>query len=333
MPDLLTQLADIITPEIYNTYMRTKTAEKSAFVQSGIAVADERVSRNITAGGLLVNMPYWNDLSGADEVLDDGDTGLTTGKITAGADIACVMYRGKGWQVNELSAVVSGDDPMGALMNRLTDFRLRKEQQVLISVMNGLFGTADNEGPLAEKHLNDISTATDAAAKINGSAILDTKQLLGDAYTRVNTLVMHSAVYTALQKQQLIEYIPEANNTNIQIPTYLGYRVIIDDGVPFSGTGADTVYDTYLFGTGSIGRNSGEPSSLTTFEKARDAAKGNDYIYTRWAITMHPYGVKWTNASVSGITPSNEDLANPLNWEMVYEDHKNIALLCLRHKI
>ena len=116
MNNEITKLLDIITPEIFNQYMDEYTAEKSAFVQSGIAVADERVSKNITSGGLLVNMPFWTDLSGEDEVLGDGDKALTTGKIKAANDVAAVYYRGRGWAVNEMAAVISGDDPMKSLL-------------------------------------------------------------------------------------------------------------------------------------------------------------------------------------------------------------------------
>lgn len=334
----LTQLADIVTPEIYNSYMQQYTAEKSAFVQSGIAVTDTRVSENITNGGLLVNMPFWNDLSGDDEVLDDGDTELSTGKITAGKDMAAVMYRGRAWKVNELSAVISGDDPLKALMNKIAAYWVRREQRVLISVLNGLFGSKEvdsqtHEGPLVANHLNDISGASGAAAKISGGAILDTKQLLGDSADRVKALAMHSAVFTALQKQQLIEYVSEASNPNIKIPYYLGYRIAaVDDNLPVEGTGSSAIYTTFLFGDGSIGRNEGNPKALTTYETDREKLKGNDLIITRRAMTMHPYGVKWTDAHSDGVTPSNSELEDPRNWQKVYDD-KNIALLALKHKI
>lgn len=338
MANKLTQLADIITPEIYNTYMQQYTAEKSAFVNSGIAVSDSRVATQITNGGLLVNMPFWNDLSGNDEVLDDGDTELSTEKITAGKDMAAVMYRGRAWKVNELSAVISGDDPLKALMSRVADYWTRREQAVLISVLNGLFGTqtvesAQVKGALVDTHLNDISSASGVASKIGGGAILDTKQLLGDSADRVKGLAMHSAVFTALQKQQLIEYVSEANNPNIRIPYYLGYRIAaVDDSIPHEGSGANTVFTTFLFGDGSIGRNEGTPSKLTTYETDREKLKGNDLIITRRAITMHPYGIKFTDAQTTGITPSNEELADVRNWAKVYED-KNIGLLALKHKI
>jgi hypothetical protein len=338
MPSTLTQLTDIITPEIYNQYMQQLTAEKSAFVQSGIATADARVAAQITNGGLLVNMPFWNDLSGEDEVLDDGDTELTTDKLTSGKDVGTVMYRGKAWKINELAAVISGDDPVAALMGRIADYWVRREQKVLIAVLNGLFGTQTiatvaTKGALVDTHLNDISALSAGAAKIGGSAILDTKQLLGDASDRVTACAMHSAVYTALQKQQLIQYLPEANNPNIKIPYYLDYRVAaIDDGLPVSGTGANAVFTTYLFGSGSIAANTGTPSKLTSYEPFREALKGNDTIITRRSFTMHPYGVKFTDSQVAGITPTNTELSDVRNWSKVY-DNKNIALLALNHKI
>ncbi|MCT1186494.1 coat protein [Lactococcus lactis] len=318
----LTRILDTIKPEIFNAYMQEFTAEKSAFVQSGIAVADERVSKNITAGGLLVKMPYWTDISGDDEVVGDGDKSLSTGKITVAQDTAAVHYRGRGWSVNEMAAVVSGDDPMKALLSRIATWWVRREQQILISSLNGMFAAG---GALTATHSLDRSTKN-----IDAKLLLDTKQLLGDAAERVNTLAMHSAVYTDLQKQQLITFIPNARG-EVNIPTYLGYRVVVDDGIKADKTG---VYTTYLFGTGSIGRNSGNPSDLTTFETDREAATGTDKIYTRRAITMHPYGVKWTDAErdPGNITPTNADLEKAANWKLVYEP-KNVAILALKHKI
>lgn len=321
MANEITRLLDVVTPEVFNTYMNNFTEEKSAIIQSGVAVADQSVSQNITAGGLLVNMPFWNDLDGEDETLGDGDKALGTGKIIAGADISAVMYRGRGWSVNELAAVISGDDPMGALMGKIASWWMRREQTVLISVLNGLFA---NNGALASTHLLDKPTSA-----ISGNLVLDAKQLLGDSADRLSLIVMHSAVYTELQKQNLIAFIPNARG-EVNIPTYLGYRVVQDDGVPVKGS----VYTSYLFATGSIGRNTGNPAKLTTYETARDSAKGNDQVFTRRAFTMHPYGVKFTNddREVGEITPTNKDLAKAANWKKVYED-KQIGIIGINHAL
>ncbi|MEX0380460.1 major capsid protein [Leuconostoc sp. MS02] len=316
-----TQIIDTITPEVFNQYMEQYSTANSAFIQSGVAVADARVAANISAGGTLVNMPFWNDLSGEDEVLEDGEKELSTGKITAGQDIAAVMYRGRGWSVNELAAVLSGADPMGSLMNKIGAYWVRQEQKVLTSTLAGLLATDGALTTADHQHLNATSAAIDA------SAVLDTKQLLGDASDKLSMLVMHSAVYTDLQKQNLIQFIP-ASQSQIQIPTYLGYRVVVDDALsPIDGS-----YTTYLLAGGSFGRNTAAPSELTTFEKDRNAAAGNDRVFTRRAFTMHPYGVKFKSASVAGVTPSNAELATVGNWEAVY-DTKNIGIVALKHKL
>jgi hypothetical protein len=326
MANDVTKIIDTITPEVFNKYIDVYTAEKSAIINSGVAVADARVSEMISAGGTTVNMPYWNDLSGDDEVLSDGAS-LGTDKITAGADIATVLYRGKGWAVNELAAVLSGSDPLGSLMNKVGAFWLRQEQKALIANLNGLFAAAVTgtnatpAGTLRADHLAETS------AGISAEAILDTKQLLGDSADKLALLVMHSAVYTKLQKQNLIEFVP-ASEQGGKIATYLGYRVIVDDAL----AAVNGTYRTYLLGAGSFGRNTGTPSKLTTFEKARDAAAGEDKIYTRRALVLHPYGVKFKSETVAGVTPSNAELALAENWQAVY-DAKNIGIVALEHTL
>ena len=325
----ITKVLDTVTPEIFNEYMENYATENNAFIQSGVAVSDERVSQNITAGGTLVTMPFWNDLDGDDEGLGDGDRALSTGKITSGADIAAVMYRGRGWSVNELAAVFSGSDPLGSMLKKIGSYWVRREEQVLLSTLNGLFADATTgdsataAGALVASHLVNNKTAIDA------SMVLDAKQLLGDASDRLQMIVMHSAVYTLLQKQNLIEFIQPSEST-IKIPTYLGYRVVVDDSVKPNGK----TYTSYLLANSSFGRNAGNPAKLTTFETARDAAKGNDSVFTRRAFVMHPYGVKWTGASVTAgeLTPLNKDLEIADNWQKVYDD-KNIGIVGIKHTI
>jgi hypothetical protein len=321
MADNYMSMLDVITPEIFNQYMENLAVEKSAFIRSGVAVADPRVSNMINSGNTMVNMPFWNDLYGDDEVIGDGDKALSTGKMNAGSDIAQVMYRGRGWAVNEMAAVLSGADPLGSLMSKIAEYWFRREQQVLMSTLHGLF--ADTNAALAS-HLLKVNS------NISAKAVLDAKQLLGDRADSLALIVMHSATYTELQKQELIEFIQPATGGK-QLAYYLGYEVVVDDALE---PDADGVYTTYLLAAGSFGRNTGNPSHLTTFETYRDAAKGTDQIFTRRAFVMHPYGVKWTNAAITAgaLTATNADLENPKNHEAVY-DLKKIGVVGLQHTV
>lgn len=316
----VTKIADVIVPEIFTPYVIEKTAEKSRILQSGIAVANPKLNELVTAGGLTMNMPFWQDLTGDDEVLSD-QTPLTPGKIGADKDIACLLMRGKAWGANELAGALAGDDPMSAIGDRVADYWARQEQKILVSVLKGAFASTE-----MQDHVLDKSTAA-----IDGNMVLDAKQLLGDNAESLQAIMMHSAVYTALQKQNLIEYTTTTgpSGSPITIPTYLTYNVIVDDGMPYDKDSG--VYTTYLFARGSIGRGEGTPVSLTPTETDRDSLAGEDYLINRRALVMHPMGIKWIGEA-AGTTPTNAELANGANWKRVYEA-KNIGMVAIKHKI
>ena len=357
----VTKISDVIVPEHFAKYIIERTAEKSKILNSGIAVANPRLNELITGGGTTINMPYWKDLLGADEVLSDSSP-LTPGKINADKDVAAVLYRGKAFGANELAGALAGDDPVDAIVERFADYRARQEQKTLISVLTGAFAAAS-----MANHVLDRSTTA-----ISGNMVLDAKQLLGDSADQLQAIMMHSAVFTELQKQNLIQYTTTSDG-KIAFATYLGYNIVVDDGMPVeqvykastdtsvvagktyytydSSTGVYTpvasptgnpstssyyeedykVYTTYLFARGSVGRGEGTPVALTLAETDRDSLAGDDFVINRWALVMHPMGIKWKGTPL-GATPSNAELATGTNWERVYED-KNIGIVALKHKL
>jgi hypothetical protein len=329
-----TKIVDVIVPEVFAAYVIAMTKELSVLIQSGIALSNDYLDKLVEGGGKLINMPFWKAITGEDEVLSDSAP-LTPAKITADADVAALLIRGKAWSTNELAGALAGDSPMKAISAQVAGWWARREQAVLVSILNALFdmtgkipGTDDTpRGALAVTHANDISGKSGSAAVISASAILDTKQLLGDAADQLTALAVHSAVYTTLQKQNLITYIPNARG-EIVIPTYLGYRVLVDDGCPNSGG----IYQSYLFGSGCFGRGDGVPVDLTPVEMDRDSLASDDILINRRAFVLHPFGVKFANAVVTGATPTNAELATYNNWAKVYED-KAIGIAMLKHKI
>jgi len=106
----------------------------------------------------------------------------------------------------------------------------------------------------------------------------------------------------------------------------LGKPVVVDDSLPASGG----VYTTYIFGAGAFGW--GEGGAPVPVETARDALAGDDILVHRRHFILHPRGVAFQNASVSGATPSNTELANYENWKRVYES-KNVRIVQFKHKL
>ena len=317
-----TSVSDLVIPEVYTAYMNEKSPVLSRLLNSGIAVTDPKMQELANGAGTTINVPFLKDLDGDDEVIVEG-VAMTPAKMTADKQIGVRLIRGKGWSWTDLSQILSQADPVTYFYDRVAAYWERQEQKTMISIINGLFTTS---GALASTHLNDIS-AVASGGVIDSDAILDTKQLLGDADVKLTYIAMHSATHTLLQKLNLIDYIPDSDG-NVAFERYLGYNVIVDDGLPVD-TGT---YTTILFGEGAFAYGYGMPNGLVPIENDREAAKSADNIFTRRSLVLHPQGLKFTSASVAAETPTNAELATATNWAKVMAD-KNISIVALKHKL
>lgn len=314
----VTKIQNVIVPDVFNPYVVEKTAELSALFQSGIIRPDAALDTLARTGGTLLQMPFWTDLTGADEVLSDA-AALTPQNIAASKDIARLHARGKAWGVNDLAKALSGDDPMAQIGNLVADYWARRFQALLISTLTGAFASPSMSG-----NVHDISAVAGADA-FTGSTFIDAAHKLGDAESKLTAVMVHSLVFATMRKQNLIEFIPNSEGV-YNIPTYLGKRVIVDDSMPVTSG----VYTTYLFGEGAIGYGEGEAPVPT--ETDRDSLAGEEYLINRRHFIMHPRGVKWNEASVAGEFPTNAECATAANWTRVYEN-KNIRIVKFVHKI
>ena len=318
-----TIIADVIVPEVFNPYVVERTAELSAFYQSGIIARNEALDALARAGGKLINMPFWEDLDGDDEVLSDVEA-LTVGKITANRDVAALLARGKAWSVNDLAKALSGDDPMGAIGDLVAAYWARRFQVVLLKTLEGIFG---NEVTGMNTNQLDISSKTGDAAIIDAKTTVDAIYKLGDSSEKLTGFAMHSATVAKLTKDDLIETIPGSEGKPT-IKRFLGKPVIEDDGLPVDST--NSIYTTYIFGQGAFGW--GEGAAPVPTETDRDSLAGDDILINRRHFILHPRGVKFKNLYVAGSTPSNAELADYRNWERVYEP-KNVRIVQFKHKL
>ena len=320
---MATKISDVIVPEVFNPYVIQRTMELSAIFESGIAQRTQEFDRLAGEAARTVQMPFWGDLAGDDEVLDDNQA-LTPGKIQAQKDEAVILRRGRAWGANDLAANLAGDDPMRAIGDLVAAYWARRYQAALVSTLTGVFASAS----MADL-VHDISGEEGENAVISAKTTVDAAQRLGDAKSQLTAIIMHSATEAVLAKQDLIEYI-QPSTGSIEVPTFLGKRVIVDDGVPFdSETGA---YTTYLFGPGAVAYGEGNPVGFVPTETDRDSLAGEDYLINRRTFILHPRGVRFTSTNVAGVSPSNAELADGDNWTRVYEP-KAIRIVKFVHKI
>lgn len=320
-----------IVPEKFSKYVIDRTTALNTLVGAGIASPDAQVAALINGtpeGGRFIQLPMWNPLEGEEDVFGEQD--VSVGDIKTKEARATLLMRQRAWGSTDLAHVLGGADPMNATIQLIADWRAGREQAIYLSIMKGIFAT---DGAL-KAHVSDISTMEGAAAYISREATLDTKQLLGDHYKALGMVFMHSATYTYLQKKELILRQPWVNpvGDTVEIETFMGYRVIVDDGMPVVGD----VYDTYFMGKNCFIRQDGTPQGFIGTETDRDKIGAKNYLINRWCQIIHPRGFSWTNEgeyiNSDHKYPANADLEVPSNWKLAV-DHKKVGLACLRHKL
>ena len=323
-----TLLADVIVPEVILNYTKQNSAEKTALINSGIAGPVDGVV--VPDGGDSVVVPFFNDLQGDLQMMQT-DTEITVNKVTTGADVARVLYPAAAWGSEDLAADLAGADPMELIADRIMAYWDRQLQKVLIAQLQGVFADnlSTNDGDLVLDIASEDFDAetTPANFLLDGNSVLDGKQLLGDAQTLFTGMAVHSRVYTNLQKNNLIEFIPESKN-DVGFGTYLGkYAVIVDDSLPVEdGVTSGTKYTTFLFAKNAVAYNEGNVK--VPLEVARDAGKSRDALYSRKRFIMHPRGIKWVEGSVAGDTPEVGELKLAANHSRVFDKkHIRIAMI------
>lgn len=331
-----TAIADIIVPTLFEKYAIERTAELSRFGQCGIVDMAPEFDELANVGGREVKMPFWKDLTAARQIMSD-PAALQVNKITSDQDIARIHNDAQVWGVNHLAKVISGDDPMGAIVELVAEYWARTDEGMIISCLKGMFGAASLAGNLLAIHSETVAGQS-VATRLNGATFVDACTKLGDAADRLTAVAMHSATEAALRKLDLIDFIPDSEGKPM-LRAFQGRRVVVDDSLPVrAGTTDGQVYTTYLFGQGSFAKGAapldGEPLDggfgTEGVEWSRNALESDTLLINRRRYILHPRGVKFTSANVAGDSPTNAELENQANWVRVWEN-KNVRLVAITH--
>lgn len=318
----ITKLTDIAQfPVHISDYIVQEAIETNAFFKSGIISRDvnPEVQAMLNAGGDTVTFPFWNDLSGSTQILDEADN-LTIGGVTSDKGSAPVLERGEVWGANDLVNDFLGEDPMRMISNRVASFWERKYSANLLAICAGAVGAVT-------ANVLNISALAGAAAVIDGSSFIDAEHLLGDRRSKLRAVAMHSKVVAALRKQGLIEYRTESEGVAEKYAYYGDLRVIEDDTM----TDSSGVYTSYLFAEGSVLFGNGTVKVPEEVERNALISGGQEYLVSRKRWMSAISGVSWTGAPAKK-TASDAELANSSNWELKY-DQKNIGIVKFVHRI
>lgn len=331
-----TAVADIIIPTEFEKYAIERTAELAAFGQCGIIEMAPEFDAIASEGGREVKMPFWKDLTATRQILSDSAS-LAVNKIGTDQDIARIHNDAQVWSVNHLAKVISGDDPMQAIVDLVGEYWARTDEGLIVSCLKGMFAAGSMSGNLLAIHSESIAGQS-ASTRLNGATFVDACVKLGDRADRLTAVAMHSATEAALRKLDLIDFIPDSEGKPL-LRVFQGRRVVVDDNLPTrAGTTDGTVYTTYLFGQGAFAKGTCKLDSAPLqggfgtegVELARVPLDSDTVLINRRRYVLHPRGVKFTSASVAGDSPTNAELETGSNWTRVYEN-KNVRIVAVTH--
>ena len=318
-----TRLSDAIIPDVYLSYTAVNSPEKTAFFESGLVVRNGMLDQKANSAGEQVNIPFWNDLdSSVAPNLSTTDPAVKANpqKVTAAKQVGQVAYLNQAYSNADLVGELAGSSPNQHIRNRFGSYWTRQWQRRLIATANGVLADniAANSGDMVINVAAEAISGQSATTKFNLNSFVDATHTMGDMASELTAIAVHSSVHAQMVKNDDIVYIPDSQG-RLTIPTYMGLRVIVDDGLTVTaGTTDGFKYTSVIFGQGAFGY--GEGSAETPVEVEREALQGNgggvEYLIERKTWLLHPFGFSVTaqGAAETGAHTLAE-LAAAATWE------------------
>jgi hypothetical protein len=329
-----TQLSDVIIPSIYADYTAVNGPEKTAYFESGVIVQNPMLDQSANAASTLFNLPFWKDLDASQEAnasSDDPTVVATPQKVTADKQVARKAYLNQGYSSGDLVGELAGSEPMQQVRNRFGKYWERQFQRRLVATTQGILAAniAASSGDMvinvASQTLAGITTAT----KYSRANFVNATMTLGDRFDGIVAIGVHSHIYQQMVLNDEITFIPDSQG-NMTIATYMGRRIIVDDGLPAVAgtTDAGAInYTSVLFGAGAFGYGEGQAKVPVEVYRRPDQGNGGgvEQLWERKTWLLHPFGHKWLDASVAGHSAVQAELKLATNWSRVV-DRKNVPL-------
>lgn len=333
-----TQLSDLYEPLVFNDTVDEEAIELNAFLNSGILTPYDKLTEMANVGGFVGEMPFFQPLDASaepDYTDDDPAHTSTPAKIATDVQKYRLAKLHKSWSTMDFARELGLQqmDPLAAITRKVGGYWATIEERRLISSSIGVMidNVANDSGDMVVDIYSDIATPL-AANIISAEAVLDARQTAGDHQMMFTAIAMHSVTFTTLNKQNLIDYIPNAQGV-IDFPTYLGMIVVMDDSLaPVAGSNSPA-YTSVLFSPGAFGYGVGRAEIPSEMDRIPGSGYGGgqDILHTRRNPLIHPAGFKFNSTTVaSSTTATLAELQLAVNWTRVI-DRKLTGIAYLKH--
>ena len=324
-------------PDVFSGYMKERPYLKNEILLSGIYEEDATINNLIGSKGNVGTMPFYIPLDVEADNMGalnyDGLTDNVPVDVAGGKQTFMAIFRMKAFKEKDFTKELSGAQPLQDVAGKLEDYYRQVWTKVLLKELDAVLGTS-----AMASHKTDLSVTTGSitdANKISETSLVELGQkACGDMADRFNLVIMHSKIFTALKKLQLVEYgkfvTKDALVPEITLPTVDGKIVLVDDrGTVDTSVDGYPVYKTYYVGKGSfIGCSKAlEDDYYVDFNAEKFG--GLKALYTKQAKVIHPNGFSFAVDNVSNESPTDTEIGTSSNWTLKFNE-KNITLALLK---
>lgn len=323
-------------PVVFTDMMNEANYWSNPIIASGIVHNDASIMEAIGTKGNVATLPFYVPLNVFDEGMgalnNDGLTNNVPAEIAGSKQTCMLIQRMKAFKAKDFTKELTGADPMGHVQQRVADYYAQVWENELMNIANAVMGVAG----LAD-HVLDLSTTSSVtdANMVDATTLIDfEEQALGDQAGGMGLLVMHSKVFAAYQKLQLVEYMKYNTGNALQgevtLPTINGKVVLRTNYHTVDTSGAVPVYKTWAFGEGAFlgaPKNNYEKAYYVDYDPETTA--GVEMLYTKQGRVLHPNGLSIAADNIVNESPTFAELGNKANWALKF-NHKNVKIGLLK---
>lgn len=328
-------------PQAFGAYVeRMPKMKKNELIGSKALKSNSeiRAAFSSQSGTAYAVLPMYGTIGG--NVLNyDGQTDIIPSVTSTFERGVVVIGRAKAWLESDFAEDITGGAKfMDNVAVQVSEYFDDVDQKTLLSVLEGIFDmTGVENSAFVDNHTFDISELVGDEGLV-GAATLNTaiQKASGDNKSKFTLAIMHSAVATNLENLNLLSYLKQTDKNGIQrdlaLASWNGRTVLIDDSMPVILKDGENVYTTYILGNGAFDYE--DIGAATPFEMFRDPKTngGQDMLYCRTRKCFAPYGISYTKANQQTLSPTDEELADGGNWELVNNGESGAAKEYIDHK-
>jgi hypothetical protein len=333
-PEAFKYIADRVPRTRLNEIRNSKVLVSNPDIRAVFSTQDGTGYARIAMRGLL----------DGDAVNYDGQTDIIATSTKTFEQGVVVVGRAKSWTEKDFSYdITGGQDFMDNVAKQVAEYWQDIDQDTLLAILKGVFAMTSTKGAeFVKKHTYEVDGPMEATTLNSATA-----QACGDHKKKFTMIFMHSVPATNLENLNLLTALKYTDKDGVTrdltMYSWNGKLVLVDDALPTEDSDGTTIYTSYVLGEGTISFE--DIGAKVPYEMSRDPKTngGQDTLYTRQRKVFAPYGISYEKTSQATLSPTDEELANGANWDLVHSGEatesersyiadKAIAMCCIKSK-